>query len=124
MVSLVVMQDPVHPSAPMANGTIVGSSLTKEQVEEATFGVANGQILPNGMPPQQVYVNPASQQNNMTGLEDQLRNMGMVDPVEPQQEVNDGQDADLEDDGDNDEETNDEDPLKLFVGQVRLSIDL
>jgi hypothetical protein len=117
MVSLVVMQDPVHPSAPMANGNLVGS---KEPQEGANTNHDVNGVNGANMPPQQVYVNP-----DMAELEHELRNMGMGPTVDAQgvetHGSGSGQDLD-EDEGDNDEETNDEDPLKLFVGQVRLSI--
>lgn len=130
MVSLVLMVDSIHPSAPIANGELVGSKEMENAANYSQNGHVHGQILgppaQNGapsMPPQQVYLNPSHQHipthHDMMGLENQLRAMGM-DPSDPR-----GMEAQVTgehvDEGDNDEETNDEDPLKLFVGQVRLT---
>ena len=62
-----------------------------------------------GMPPQQVYVNSVMVNHGMSGLETQFHALGM----------NEAQDASHHD-GDGDEATGlgEEEPVKLFVGQV------
>ena len=64
-----------------------------------------------GMPPQQVYVNTGMVRHGMPGLETQFQSLGMNDV--PDVSHHDGEGTE------NDEEGNEDDPVKLFVGQVR-----
>jgi hypothetical protein len=66
-----------------------------------------------GMPPQQVYVNTAMAHHDMVGLESQFQSLGM-------HEVQDVSHHDGEEDEEGAEGNTDEDPVKLFVGQVRV----
>lgn len=82
------------------------------------------QILPTevsgqNMPPLQVYVNAGMHNaNGMAGLESQFHSLGMNEPSDHEHLY------DLEDDAgepiDNDEDEFEEEPVKLFVGQVRI----
>lgn len=117
------MEDPTQPPAPLTNGNHGGP---KDPENGTNYGVnlqVHGQILHNGgtpsMPPQQVYINNGMPPPDMVGLENQLRTMSMGHPSEQPRGPEEGLNDEYDDDGDNDEETSDEDPLKLFVGQVR-----
>ena len=66
----------------------------------------------NGMPPQQVYVNTAMVHHGMMGLEAQFHGLGMNET----QEVSNRDDSDGNDH--TGEGSNDEEPIKLFIGQV------
>jgi len=69
----------------------------------------------NGMPPSQVYVNTAMGYHGMTGLEAQFHSMGMSDAHDSSNnEDSEGNDAA----GDG---SNEDDPIKLFIGQVSIS---
>jgi hypothetical protein len=74
------------------------------------------------MPPQQVYVSSSGLSADVNSLEHQFHAMGMGHPNQETEGPDEGLDGDVGDDADNDEETSDEDPLKLFVGQVRLIV--
>ena len=78
----------------------------------------NGQMNPV-MPPQQVYVNTGMHPSNgMDGLENQFQALGMNGPPEHLYDMED----DAGEPTDNDEEESEEDPVKLFVGQVRIFV--
>lgn len=111
-------------TAPISNGShVVPQSLetdAKYQQQE------NNNVLPpqpmNGtMPPQQVYVNApidTGPHQDVGSLEAQFQSLGVNAPADGQGEgVNDEAGE-----GDNDGEENDEEPVKLFVGQVRLQM--
>jgi len=67
------------------------------------------------MPPQQVYVHSGMHpQNGMADLETQFHALDMNGPPEHLYDL----DNDAGEPTDNDEEGSDEDPVKLFVGQV------
>jgi hypothetical protein len=66
-------------------------------------------VMNGGMPPQQVYVNTAMVHHGMVGLETQFHALGM----------NEGQDDMLHDGEDGEEGNGEDEPVKLFVGQVR-----
>jgi hypothetical protein len=69
-------------------------------------------VMNGGMPPQQVYVNTAMMHHGMVGLETQFQALGM----------NEGQDGmlhDCEGDEGGEEGNGEDEPVKLFVGQVR-----
>lgn len=70
------------------------------------------QPLMNGMPPSQVYVNTTMGYHGMMGIETQFQSLGM----------NDAHDSSNHEDSEGNDGTgegsNEEDPLKLFIGQV------
>eukprot|EP00934_Nitzschia_sp_Nitz4_P004564 Nitzschia sp. Nitz4//scaffold2_size372955//85058//86891//NITZ4_000383-RA/size372955-snap-gene-0.69-mRNA-1//-1//CDS//3329546656//4554//frame0 len=71
------------------------------------------QAMMNVIPPQQVYVNTAMLHHQMMGLETQFQAMGMNETPE---HSNGGDDSEyLDNNGDG---SNEEDPVKLFIGQV------
>ena len=81
------------------------------------------QIMPSStmdgsmMPPHQVYMNPGEIPPHMQdALQQQFKAMTMADPTPV---VENGNEQPQDDDVDNDEEATGEDPVKLFVGQVR-----
>lgn len=122
MTSVVVMTDHTQPTAPLVNG----DGLAVADGEEIAFphnGHDYKQIhsadAENGtsMPPQQVYVGSPAMPPEMAGLENQFQSMGM-DHADHGEDLEDQEGSDEHaDDGDNDE-----DPLKLFVGQVPKSL--
>ncbi len=119
---------PVPPGQMLANGeqqqlVLEGPSHDHDAGDTYLNGEVQQQIHPNmnggTMPPQQVYVHDIvdnSHQNGLGGLETQFQSLGFT-----------GEDVDLEDmehleddiSVDDDGEDDGDDPLKLFVGQVR-----
>jgi hypothetical protein len=83
------------------------------------------QILPTevsgqSMPPLQVYVNAGMHNaNGMAGLESQFQSLGMNGPSD-HDHLYDLEDDDAGEPIDNDEDECEEEPVKLFVGQVRI----
>jgi hypothetical protein len=96
-----------HDEDPAADNNFVTDAST--QVPPQMHTSMNG-----GMPPQQVYV-----ENNMNGLETQFQSLGMGDDgVKGHDDSQDPEDTELDEVNDEVGEGED-DPLKLFVGQVR-----
>jgi hypothetical protein len=127
VVSIEVMENPTQAPAPLVNGELGGSKEAENGAAYVNNGHVHGQNLTTSsgggsMLAQQVYVSSGVPTHPaMVELQDQFMAMGMgsADPLRgPEDEVDD--EYDLE--GDNDEETSDEEPLKLFVGQVRLAL--
>jgi hypothetical protein len=69
-------------------------------------------VMNGGMPPQQVYVNNAMAHHHMAGLETQFQSLGMSEVQDVSH--HDGEGDDTGEDGNDEDE-----PVKLFVGQVR-----
>jgi hypothetical protein len=68
--------------------------------------------LMNGMPPSQVYVNTAMGYHGMMGIETQFQSLGMSDAHDSSNhEDSEGNDG-------TGEGSNEDDPVKLFIGQV------
>lgn len=68
-----------------------------------------------GMPPQQVYVNTSmGHHHGIPALEQQFQSLGMNEAQDVGHHDGEGPD--------NDEEDTEDDPVKLFVGQVRTAI--
>ena len=86
--------------SPSADGYI-----HEPQMHPVTAVAING-----GMPPQQVYVNTAM--GHLPALEQQFQSLGLNESPDVGQHTAEGPD--------NDEEDNEADPVKLFVGQVRI----
>ena len=114
-------QQPAKPPPPQIDGDSMPPDEKKESPSADGYIPQEGQMhsvpavaMNGGMPPQQVYVNTAMGHHGMTGLETQFHALGM-------NEGHDLEDGDIEDGMDNDDEDGEEDPVKLFVGQVRLS---
>jgi len=127
VVSIEVMETPTQAPAPLVNGELGGAKETENGAAYVNNGHIHGQNVTasnsgGSMVAQQVYVSSGLPTHpGMVELQDQFMTMGLgsSDPLrDPQDEVDD--EYDLE--GDNDEETSDEEPLKLFVGQVRLAL--
>ena len=127
VVSIEVMENPTQAPAPLVNGELGGSKEAENGAVYVNNGHVHGQSITTSsgggsMLTQQVYVSSGVPTHSaMVELQDQFIAMGMgsSDPLRgPEDEVDD--EYDLE--GDNDEETSDEEPLKLFVGQVRLAL--
>ena len=128
VISIVVMEHPTQAPAPLVNGELAGGSKEAEhgQAVYVNLGDELGrQNMPQNsgvsMLPQQVYVSSGMPNHpDLVGIEERFRSMGMTSAG--QHGDPDAEDLDDEYDleGDNDEETSDEEPLKLFVGQVRL----
>jgi hypothetical protein len=92
-----IEQPPMHPGMPSMNGN---------------------------MPPQQVYVNNTAMGNHhhhaMMGLENQFHSLGMTEGMSV---GHDGSHYDMEGgEHDGEEGGGEEDPVKLFVGQVRNTV--
>jgi len=129
MTTVVVMTDPTQSTAPLTNGDSIAVKDVEEAGSYTPNGYVHGQINSSGvlnsaqcMPPQQVYLGVAGISPVMTGLENQFQSMAMV-PPDPGVALDEPEiDGEHADEGDHDEETNDEDPLKLFVGQVPKSL--
>jgi len=125
MTTVVVMTDPTQSTAPLTNGDAIALKDAEEAVSYTPNGHVHLQINPSDahnvaqfMPPQQVYIGPVGIPPEMACLENQFHNMTMV-PHDPGVALEEHEiDGEHVDEGDNDEETGDEDPLKLFVGQV------
>lgn len=67
----------------------------------------------NGMPPSQVYVHTAMAYHGMAGLDTQFHALGMSD-AHDSSNYEDSEGNDGTGDG-----SNEDDPVKLFIGQVR-----
>lgn len=121
------MEKPSEPAAIIRNGNhgvaqaqevgFIQDGPVAPQILPAAENTMNGSIQ---MPPQQVYVQsamPAPVHHDMAGLESQFQSLGMnaTTPEGPPQTGENGQ----AEEGDNDEEESEENPVKLFVGQVR-----
>jgi hypothetical protein len=92
---LVDQQPPMHPAGIPMPITMNGNS--------------------NNLPPQQVYVNGNHHNAMMNGLENQFHSLGMTEG-----HAEDSHTLDLEEeDNDGEEGGGEDDPVKLFVGQVR-----
>jgi len=103
---------------------------TEEEEEVDNYGQEGSQVpsqnyhpptMNGNMPPQQVYVNANGMGHpGMTGLETQFQSLGFAqedggyDPNGHSQQNGDSATGD-----DNDGEDTEDDPVKLFVGQVR-----
>jgi hypothetical protein len=128
VISIVVMENPTQGPAPMINGELAGGS--KEAEHGAVYANHGDELGQQDMPqnanvsmlPQQVYVASGMPSHpEMAGIEEQFRSMAMVSTDQHRNLVTEGLDDEYDLEGDNDEETSDEEPLKLFVGQVRLA---
>lgn len=121
MIVGITMQQPsseVHQPPHEANG-MHNEEVEEKHVSELPY---ESEIHPNmngNMPPQQVYVHPGMGHPGMTGLESQFQALGFrqeeassTEPSSTQTNPN----ADDEDDHEGDD--GEDDPLKLFVGQV------
>lgn len=128
VISIVIMENPTQGPAPLMNGELAGGS---KEAEHATVYASHGeevgqQEMPQNtdlsMMPQQVYVTSGMPNHpEMVGIEEQFRSMGMVSSDHHRNLDTEGLEDEYDLEGDNDEETSDEEPLKLFVGQVRLA---
>eukprot|EP00339_Tiarina_fusa_P022428 CAMPEP_0117031000 /NCGR_PEP_ID=MMETSP0472-20121206/22330_1 /TAXON_ID=693140 ORGANISM="Tiarina fusus, Strain LIS" /NCGR_SAMPLE_ID=MMETSP0472 /ASSEMBLY_ACC=CAM_ASM_000603 /LENGTH=357 /DNA_ID=CAMNT_0004739231 /DNA_START=141 /DNA_END=1210 /DNA_ORIENTATION=- len=78
---------------------------------EAPMHTAPTVVMASGMPPQQVYVTTAVAHHHMAGLETQFQSLGM-------HEVQDVSHHDGEGDGTGEDGNDEDEPVKLFVGQV------
>jgi hypothetical protein len=129
VISIVVMENPTQAPAPLVNGELAGGS--KEAEHGAVYVNLGDELGQQDMPqnsgvsmlPQQVFVSSGMPTHpDMVGIEERFRSMAMAST----DQHGDPEAEDLEDEydleGDNDEETSDEEPLKLFVGQVRLAL--
>lgn len=128
VISIVIMENPTQGPAPLMNGELAGGS---KEAEHATVYASHAeevgqQEMPQNtdlsMMPQQVYVTSGMPNHpEMVGIEEQFRSMGMVSSDHHRNLDTEGLEDEYDLEGDNDEETSDEEPLKLFVGQVRLA---
>ncbi|KAI2489546.1 RNA recognition motif containing protein [Fragilaria crotonensis] len=119
------MENPTQGPAPLMNGELAGGS---KEAEHATVYASHAeevgqQEMPQNtdlsMMPQQVYVTSGMPNHpEMVGIEEQFRSMGMVSSDHHRNLDTEGLEDEYDLEGDNDEETSDEEPLKLFVGQV------
>jgi hypothetical protein len=107
-------------SPPVMNGDTMPPDEKKESPSSDGYLVEQppmhpGMPIMNGnMPPQQVYVNTVMghQHHAMMALENQFHSLGMA-------EGHDGSHLDMEGDDNDGGEGGEDDPVKLFVGQVR-----
>lgn len=125
MTTVVVMTDHTQPTAPLVNGDGVAVTDGEDSPFQHNGHVhsskqMNSPDAQNGIPsipPQQVYVGSPVVPPDMSGLDNQFQAMGMSH-VDHGEELEDHEGSDEHaDDGDNDE-----DPMKLFVGQVRMKM--
>lgn len=112
---------PIIKETVISNGEAMPQALDEKKESPSADGYIQHEApmhgiptLMNGMPPSQVYVDTTMGYHPMAAMESQFHGLG----------INDAHDStNLEDSEGNDatgEGSNDEDPVKLFIGQVRI----
>jgi hypothetical protein len=87
-------------------------------VHDASTQVTSQMHMNGTMPPQQVYVESMGP-NKVAGLETQFQSLGIHGDDVNTHDNRQDDDDDIEDDDEDEGGDGEDDPLKLFIGQVR-----